>query len=621
MTRDKLSTLDELADELGPLDEPLREIARYVIVEEIGAGAMGAVYKAHDPDLGRMVAVKLVHAGSNAARSTRLLREAQAIARVAHPNIVACHDVGVVGDQVFITMELVEGQRLRDWMAAGPRTLREILDVFEQAARGLAAAHDAGLVHRDFKPENVLVGADGRVRVVDFGLVRWAAGDDAPPPGEAVILALDQNLTPAGAAVGTPRYMSPEQIKARPVGPAADQFSYCICLYEALTGQRPFLGDSMASLMQAVTKGDVRPWPASCTTPRWLRAVVMRGLAKDPAARWPSMHAIIDELTRDREVERKAALDGSASMDPMIAAFPPPDDLYVARRVDELRGQLEKAWALKSRGALGAALRIVGEAGPEIEKLGYRPLRAALFYLRGNLQYRTGEAVLARTTLLEAAREAARAGDDWQVANVWTFLVLVVGLGLGRHEEAEGLVAAAEVALERVGENASLRSRLLNNWGACLLARGRAVDAAASFTRAVELDTITHGAGHGFVAVSLLHLGEAWLAAGRLADAAQTLDRAVAVCQPDRLAPTPTRLRCLALVGRLRLAEGRAAEALALLERALVGWERMAGRERALGETLRDVAAAHRALGQTAQADDAAQRAARLLAIAPPRTA
>ncbi len=623
MARQPDSTVDQqiLADELGPLDAPLREIARYVVIEELGAGAMGVVFRAHDPDLGRQVAIKLVHAGSSAARSTRLLREAQAIARVAHPNIVAIHDVGLLADQVFICMELVEGPRLREWMAAGPRTLREIIGVFVQAARGLAAAHDAGLVHRDFKPENVMVGSDGRVRVVDFGLVRWAEGDEAPPVGEAAILALDQSITPVGAAVGTPRYMSPEQIRATAVGPAADQFSFGVCLYEALAGQRPFLGDSLFALMKAVSAGELRPWPPSCIAPKWLRALVERCVTVRPGDRWPSMHAIVDELTRDREVERRAALDGSASMDPMIAAFPPPDDLYIARRVEELRGQLERAWAHKTRGALAAALRIVDEVSPEIDRLGYRPLRAASWYLRGNLQYRTGDALAARATLLEAAREAARAGDDWQVANTWTFLVLVVGLGLGRFDEAEGIVAAAEVALERVGENASLRSRLLNNWGACLLARGRSLDAAVSFARAVELDTITHGANHGFVAVSLLHLAEAWIAARRLTEASATLDRAWSLCQPDRLSPTPTRLRCLALLGRLRAIEGRAADAVGPLERAISGWERMSGRERALGETLRDLAIARRALNDPAGADAAADRAARLLAVAPPRTA
>jgi tetratricopeptide (TPR) repeat protein len=199
--------------------------------------------------------------------------------------------------------------------------------------------------------------------------------------------------------------------------------------------------------------------------------------------------------------------------------------------------------------------------------------------------------------------------------------VLVVGLGLKRFDEAEGIVAAAEVALERVGENASLRSRLLNNWGTCLLARGRTLDAAECFTRAVELDGITHGANHGFVAVSLLHLAEANIAAGRLPEAAIVLDRAWSLCQPDRLAPTPTRLRCQALVGRLRIAEARAADAVGPLERAVLGWERLSGRERALGETLRDLAAARRALGEIALADAAAERAARLLAVAPPRTA
>lgn len=619
MVRPPDSTIDQGPGDLAAL-APLREISRYVVLEELGAGAMGVVYKAHDPDLGRMVAIKLVHAGSTPARSTRLLREAQAIARVAHPNIVAIYDVGLVDDQVFIAMEYIEGQRLRDWMSAGPRTVREILHVFEQCARGLAAAHDAGLVHRDFKPENVLCGNDGRVRVVDFGLVRWAEDEDGPPITEAGILALDQSITPAGAAVGTPRYMSPEQIRARPVGAAADQFSYFVCLYEAVTGQRPFLGDNMAVLMRAVTGGDVRPFPPTCVAPRWLRAAIERGLAVDPGDRWPSMHSVVAELGRDREAERRAALDGSGSTEPMIAAFPPPDDLFVRRRVEEMRTQLERAWQLKSRGNLGGALKIVVELGPQVDAIGYRPLRAATLYLRGNLQYRTGDAASARTTLLEGAREAARAGDDWQVANVWTFLVLVVGLGLGRFEEAEGLVAAAEVALERVGENASLRSRLLNNWGTCELARGRYGDAAGYFARAVELDTITHGANHGFVAMSLLHLAEAQIAARSLRDAALTLDRAVAVCQPDRTTPTPTRLRCLGLIGRLRLVEGRPAEAIGSLERAVLGWERMIGRERALGETLRDLANARGALDDP-RADDTANRADRLLAIAPPRTA
>ncbi len=603
---------------MTPLPGPLQEISRYVIVEEIGAGAMGVVFKAHDPDLGRMVAIKLVHSGSSATRSTRLLREAQAIARVAHPNIVAIHDVGIVEGQVFIAMEFIEGIRLREWMA-GPRGLRATLAVFVQAARGLAAAHDAGLVHRDFKPENVLVGHDGRVRVVDFGLVRWAEGDDAPVIDTAAMLALDQHLTPAGAAVGTPRYMSPEQVRCTGVGPAADQFAFGVCLYEAVSGQRPFLGDNMASLMRAIMEGLVRPFPAGCLAPRWLRELILRTLAVEPRDRWPSMPALVEELTRDREAERRGTLDGSGSTEPMIAAFPPPDDLLIARRVEDLRGELERAWQFKSRGNLGAAMKLVIELGPSVDALGYRPLKAATLYLRGNLQYRTGDPVTARATLIEAAREAARAGDDWQVANVWTFLVLVVGLGLGRLDEADGIAAAADVALERVGENASLRSRMLNNWGTCQLVRGQPAAACATFARAVELDTVTHGPSHGFVAVSLLHLTEALLAAGRTTEAAATIERAYAVCQPDRLAPTPTRLRCLGLQGRLRLTEGRPAEALGPLERAVAGWEHLAGRERALGETLRDLAAARRATGDLT-ADAAAERAARLLAFAPPRT-
>ncbi|HTJ44831.1 MAG TPA: serine/threonine-protein kinase, partial [Kofleriaceae bacterium] len=503
---------------------PLRghAVDRYLIVDELGAGGMGVVYKAYDPDLGRLVALKLVRAGAKARAHVRLLREARAIARLSHPNVVAVHDVGELpGDskEIFIAMEFVEGQRLRDWLAT-PRSQRAILDAFLQAARGLAAAHDAGLVHRDFKPDNVLVGLDGRVRVVDFGLAR-AWRDDNEADEDALTLprerldadVLDQDLiptehitaadpadlahtiTPPGAAVGTPRYMAPEQHLGRDCDARADQFAWAVAFYEALTRSRPFDGAG-AELKKQVLLGKVKAFTDSHGVPEWVQALITRALTVAPKNRWPSMHEIIRELTADRTAHRHASLDGSADTEPMVAAFPPPD--AHASLIHRLRARLEQAWGKKSRGAYQPALAIARQLVEDSARVDYLPLRAASLYLRGNLEHRTGDSASASGTLYEAARLAARAGDDWQVANTWIFLVQVLGVGLGETDRADAVARVAEVALERVGDNASLRSRLLNYWGAALAAGGRHADAAAQIARAVELDSQTHGPAHAF---------------------------------------------------------------------------------------------------------------------------
>ncbi|HEX7840813.1 MAG TPA: serine/threonine-protein kinase, partial [Kofleriaceae bacterium] len=214
-------------------------VGRYEICEVLGAGAMGVVYRAHDPELDRSVAIKLVR-GNSASPSSglRLLREAQAMARLRHPNVLPIFDVGPADSAVFVAMPLLEGGTLRSWMDDRSRSFDAILDRFVAAGRGLAAAHAAGLVHRDFKPDNVLLGAGGEVHVADFGLARLVDDDLTPNPGPAS----SGGGTQAGAVLGTPAYMAPEQLRGLASDARADQFSFCVSLWEGLYGKRPFPG-------------------------------------------------------------------------------------------------------------------------------------------------------------------------------------------------------------------------------------------------------------------------------------------------------------------------------------------------------------------------------------------
>ncbi|MEM7155460.1 MAG: serine/threonine-protein kinase [Myxococcota bacterium] len=281
-------------------------VDRYVIVDELGSGGMGVVYVAYDPELDRRVAIKILHDDLVRDGRTRLIREAQAIARISHPNVVAVHDVGEISGSVFVAMELVEGQTLSQWLAAEPRSIPEILAVFIQAGEGLAAAHAAELVHRDFKPDNALRGHDGRVRVLDFGLARGRGSDDSLGPAEQLMSSnLDLALTEAGAVMGTPAYMSPEQLGGQVATAASDQFAFCVALYEALYGERPFASDTFESLATAVLQGEVRDPPADRKVPSRLRQVVMRGLRNEPSKRHPSMHALLQQLRHDPGQRRR----------------------------------------------------------------------------------------------------------------------------------------------------------------------------------------------------------------------------------------------------------------------------------------------------------------------------
>jgi eukaryotic-like serine/threonine-protein kinase len=288
------------------------EIGRYHVRHELGRGGMGIVYSAFDPHLHRDVALKLLRADvfgdKRSAWEGRLLREARAMAQLADPHVVVVHDVGTFEGHVFVAMELVKGRTLREWQAERERSTEEILDAFLQAGRGLRAAHRAGLVHRDFKPANVLVGDDGRVRVTDFGLVRPERSDEPRPSAAPHMTA----LTRTGGVVGTPAYMSPEQFRREDADARSDQFSFSVALYEALYGERPFRAKNTKELAEAVINGRRRPVPRSANVPTPIRDALLRGLATDPSARFPSMDAMLEALTQRRT--RRAPILVAASI-------------------------------------------------------------------------------------------------------------------------------------------------------------------------------------------------------------------------------------------------------------------------------------------------------------------
>ncbi|MCB9753607.1 MAG: serine/threonine protein kinase [Myxococcales bacterium] len=280
-----------------------RTIGRFTILRELGSGGMGIVYAARDEQLERTVALKLLHGGDASgsggeSERRRLLREAKALARLSHPAVVTVLDVGVHDGQTFLAMEFIDGQTLDRWLHATRQSWREVISVYLRAGEGLAAAHAAGIVHRDFKPANVMVREDGRVVVLDFGLARAPL---TPPSDEELAAAAARDstraldLTATGTIVGTPAYMSPEQFTAGELTTASDQFSFCVALFEGLHGVRPFAGRSVEELARHVVSGERRVAPPQSLPPA-LEVVLARGLSTRPEDRYPSMDALLEQL-------------------------------------------------------------------------------------------------------------------------------------------------------------------------------------------------------------------------------------------------------------------------------------------------------------------------------------
>ena len=317
-----------------------QSLGRYVILELVGSGGVGEVYAAYHPELDRKVAIKFLRPRKenglpSGHAKIRMMREAQVIAKLSHPNVVVVHDVGLHEDTVFLVMEFIDGGTVSEWLKTEARPWREVLRVFIAAGRGLAAAHAASLIHRDFKPDNVMLDKHGHVRVTDFGLARSAqprdrpamrsgpgadqgrasspaawkgqdlnetttVNDGAPPEGgrtPVVRTALDMHITEDGARLGTPAYMAPEQLLGQEIGPATDQFSFCVSIYQALYGERPFDGREERRLLD-VLAGRVREPPRGTSVPGWVRKAVVKGLHADPAARHATISDLLASLSR-----------------------------------------------------------------------------------------------------------------------------------------------------------------------------------------------------------------------------------------------------------------------------------------------------------------------------------
>lgn len=273
---------------------------RFTGAEFLGSGGMGMVYAARDEVLGRRVAIKLLQEPRDEADRRRIKRESRAMARLSHPAVCQIYEVIETDDQVLLVMELVLGERLDAWLETR-RSWRELCRMFVEIGKGLAAAHDAGFIHRDFKPGNVIVGYDGRPRIIDFGLARTPGPLLREAPSHVPeVPHMDEALTEAGTIVGTPIYMAPEQYHGESIDARADQFSFCVVFFEALFGAAPYCRKSTASLLLSIADHAVAPAPAGSSVPSWLHGVLKRGLDPEPERRWPDMPRLIEELSRDR---------------------------------------------------------------------------------------------------------------------------------------------------------------------------------------------------------------------------------------------------------------------------------------------------------------------------------
>ncbi len=416
-------------------------IGRYLVIESVGLGAMGVVYGAYDPELDRKVALKLLKPGHGAKETARarLVREAKAMARLSHPNVVAVHDVGVFEDQVFLAMEFLSGGTVKTWLAARTRSWREILAVFVAAGRGLIAAHSAGLVHRDFKPDNVLLDKDGRPRVVDFGIAREAASgaeelgelEATGEPGLAAARSTPHlressgsnrpllTLTKTGALVGTPAYMAPEQFMGERGDERSDQFAFCVAVYEGLYGERPFAGDDVLSISLNVTQEQMRPLPKDRGVPTWIRRVIVRGMRLNPSARWPSMAALVAALEDDPAVKLRRRLIAAGTIALVVVTVLVARQMVTRRRLEadrDIARNLDdgRAAAVIARSKAEAAQNLRGRAFEAFDRMDkergeslWRETRGVL--ASADAEYDRAERALEAASTLDQGRREIRA--------------------------------------------------------------------------------------------------------------------------------------------------------------------------------------------------------------------
>ncbi|MBX7082543.1 MAG: protein kinase [Nannocystaceae bacterium] len=590
-------------------------VGPYTLRECLGHGGMGEVWSARDARLGRDVAIKLLHGGRSDAR---LLREARILARLVHPNIVAVHDVGRAPAGVWIAMERVDGMTLAAWARAQPRSAHEILAIYRQAALALAHAHAVGVVHRDFKPHNAMLGRDGRVRVLDFGLAAASEEREAITPSEnspAEDAPGERRRTLVG---GTPGYMAPEQLRGHAASPASDQFAFCVVLWEALTGAKPFVGASASAVAHAVLhERPTRQAPMPAAIERALR----RGLDRDPARRHADMHALLRALRLRPRWQPWAVVGATLAATTAAWVWPgAPACVRGSHRFDaavqRLRGTDDTAALADHIDAWRSAAVRACEGAPDGMPDACLDERAAeitvaLERLDEGAPARTAAAALQPLARCEArdADAAALAPPDPALAReVATLHLQLVTLGaraasdLARDHGAafEALIAQADalgwapLQVEVLG-TAARHFSLRDDWQRAEAAFERAFhlarkvgDAASEFDAALGMVTVGEHTERAAEALSWIRHAEAALAhspdprraaellklhgevlqtLGRLDEAEAMLRRAVAVLPAD--ADAEERATTKAMLGNLLASQWRFAEARPLYEEAL----------------------------------------------------
>lgn len=346
------------------------DIDHFIVIEPLGAGGMGAVYAAYDADLDRKVAIKLLapDKADPDTGTTRLFREARAMARLSHPNVATVYEVGMAGEDVFIAMQLIDGESLAEWIAGGERAVDDVVRVFAAAGRGLEAAHRAGLVHRDFKPGNVMIDASGAVRVLDFGLARPVAhassSDELSDLREDSGVSVDESITRVGAVLGTPAYMAPEQALGQAVDERTDQFSFCVALFEAIYGERPFEPDALRDLTVEQVDARLREASRAGDVPAHVRRALARGLRPARRDRYPDMTALLADLAPPAPAARGRAIVFASLAIAIVGAAVA---MWVARaepasRCETAAEPIAAVWNDGARDNVREALRASGRA-------------------------------------------------------------------------------------------------------------------------------------------------------------------------------------------------------------------------------------------------------------------
>jgi len=594
-------------------------VGRYALLELVGQGGMGRVYRALDPRLQREVAVKVLYRGG-AEHCARIEREARALARLSHPNVVAVYDVVRSDGRSFIAMELVQGPTLGQWMRDARRDPTEIVDRLIAAGRGLVAAHAAGVIHRDFKPGNVLLGADGRPRVTDFGLARTGAtgsNGSGGVPTDPHWVDGETSLTVEGTVVGTPPYMAPEQHTAGHVDASCDQFAFCVTLYEALVGRRPYVAPRLDVLARAKMAHDPG-FPEAI--PPALVPVIRRGLSPEAGDRYASMADLLRALERRRRPQRRrwwlsavpalatALWIAAPSGEPSAATEAPGshtfEDDRVAAAVDRNLARAKALWDTgERRRALGLARAARARAqghGAAIEG------RAALTV--GQIAWQLREADSASTALHEAYDALLSVHDDARATRAAITLAHLSALDLDRPDDARLWIDAAESLLRRGRVGKATRRDLQAALGDLSERLGDLSRAREHHETALALTLEIEGSAHPATVTYAMNLGNALTALGDYDAALRRLQdtRALAIDLLGEDAPEVGTL--LANIGGVQVHLGQLEVAVPTLQHA----QRLLdgpGHEAELAKVTVNLAAALRASGQPAAALAHDQRA------------